>query len=177
MDHFEVDSEVAEALTGFLNDDDPSLHSIDTLFQNDDFVAGYIQQQPPPLLEQQPPPQLFEPNVYPAMAPGCSASPSLSAQSVAARKRRMRISRKTQELARHIPGGIKLSTADMFQSAHKYIMYLEAQLALLELITPSVQECGSRKEDEYLYVLLASPAMQERLAAEGMCLVPLYELP
>ncbi|KAI0503543.1 hypothetical protein KFK09_014477 [Dendrobium nobile] len=173
MDHFEVNSEVAEALIGFLNDDDPSLHSIEALFQND-FMADYIQQQPPPLLEQQPPPQLFEPNVYPTMAPPpCS----LSAQSVAARKRRMRISGKTQELARHIPGGIKLSTADMFQYAYKYIKFLEAQLAVLELTTPSVQKCRSRKEDEYLYALLASLTLQEKLAAQGMCLVPLYELP
>ncbi|XP_020690722.2 transcription factor bHLH52-like [Dendrobium catenatum] len=112
------------------------------------------------------------------MAPGCSAPPpSLSAQSVAARKRRKRISEKTQELARHIPGGVKLSTADMFQSAYKYIKFLEAQLAVLELTTPSVQECGSRKEDEYLYALLASLTMQEKLAAQEMCLVPLYELP
>ncbi|PKU66396.1 Transcription factor bHLH52 [Dendrobium catenatum] len=89
----------------------------------------------------------------------------------------MRISGKTQELARHIPGGIKLSTADMFQSAYKYIKFLEAQLAVLELTTLSVQECGSRKEDEYLYVLLASVEMQDKLSAEGMCLVPLYKTP
>ncbi|KAH0458784.1 hypothetical protein IEQ34_011598 [Dendrobium chrysotoxum] len=153
---FEVHSEVAEALIGFLNDDDPSLHSIDTLFQND--IMGYIQQQPPPL---------FEPNIYPIMA-GCSG-PNLSTQSVAARKRRKRISEKTQELARLIPSGIKMNTADMFQTAYKYIKFLQAQLAILQLMA-STLECRSAKEEEYLHVLLNSLAIQERLAAEGMCI-------
>ncbi|KAL0915789.1 hypothetical protein M5K25_013244 [Dendrobium thyrsiflorum] len=183
---FDEHSEVAEALLGFL-DDDPSLFSIETLFQDDgmdssspnvllpspkrhcNFPNGYIQEQPPPL---------FQPNVdHPSTMAGCSG-PNLSTQSVAARKRRKRISEKTKELARLIPGGTKMNTADMLQAADKYVKFLQAQLAILQLMA-STLERRSAEEEEYLHVLLASLAIQERLAAEGMCIVPkemVYEL-
>lgn len=58
----------------------------------------------------------------------------LSAQSVAARQRRKRISEKTQELGKLIPGGNKMNTAEMFQAAYKYVKYLQAQVGILELM-------------------------------------------
>lgn len=45
----------------------------------------------------------------------------MSAQSMAARQRRRRISEKTQELGKLIPGGQKMNTAEMFEAAFKYI--------------------------------------------------------
>lgn len=56
---------------------------------------------------------------------------SLSAQSIAARERRRRITVKTQELGKLVPGGMKMNTAEMLQSAYKYIKFLQAQVALL----------------------------------------------
>ncbi|KAH0459162.1 hypothetical protein IEQ34_011976 [Dendrobium chrysotoxum] len=80
---------------------------------------------------------------------GC-IGPSLSMQSVAARKRRKRISEKTQELARLIPGGTKMNTADMLQVAFNYVKFLQAQLAILQLVTCSLEHRSAKKEEEYL---------------------------
>ncbi|GKG16479.1 Myc-type, basic helix-loop-helix domain-containing protein, partial [Tanacetum coccineum] len=51
---------------------------------------------------------------------------SLSAQSLAARARRRKISEKTQEFGKLIPGGQKMNTAEMFQADFKYVMFLQA---------------------------------------------------
>ncbi|XP_072962937.1 transcription factor bHLH52-like isoform X2 [Typha angustifolia] len=77
----------------------------------------------------------------------------LSAQSVAARQRRKRISEKTQELGRLIPGGNKMNTAEMFQAAYKYVKFMQAQ-------------------GEKLQLLLGSTNVQEKLYGEEKCLVP-----
>ncbi|GKC51061.1 Myc-type, basic helix-loop-helix domain-containing protein [Tanacetum coccineum] len=45
---------------------------------------------------------------------------SLSAQTLAARASRRKISEKTQELGKLIPDGQKMNTAEMFQAAFKY---------------------------------------------------------
>lgn len=58
----------------------------------------------------------------------------LSAQSIAARERRKRISEKTQELGRLIPGGNRMNTAEMFQAAFKYVKFLQAQVGILSLM-------------------------------------------
>lgn len=63
-----------------------------------------------------------------------AASGVLSAQSIAARERRRKITEKTQELGKLIPGGNKLNTAEMFQSASKYVKFLQAQVSLLQLM-------------------------------------------
>lgn len=57
---------------------------------------------------------------------------SLSAQSIAARERRRKITEKTQELGKLIPGGNKMNTAEMFQAAFKYVKYLQAQVGILQ---------------------------------------------
>lgn len=59
---------------------------------------------------------------------------SLSAQSIAARQRRRKITEKTHELGKLVPGGQKMNTAEMLQSAHKYIKFLQAQVRVLEFV-------------------------------------------
>ena len=59
---------------------------------------------------------------------------SVSAQSIAARERRRKITEKTQELGRLIPGCSKMNTAEMLQTASKYVKYLQAQVGILELM-------------------------------------------
>jgi dihydroxyacetone kinase len=68
-----------------------------------------------------------------------STGVSLSAQSIAARERRRKITEKTQQLGKLIPGGNKMNTAEMFQAASKYVKFLQAQIGILELTgTPQV---------------------------------------
>ncbi|XP_077211262.1 transcription factor bHLH52-like [Tasmannia lanceolata] len=95
----------------------------------------------------------------------------LSAQSVAARQRRKKISEKTQELGKLIPGGSKMNTAEMFQAAFKYVKYLQAQVGILEFNGP-IQESKKGAQLEELHGLLASPRIQEKLYEEEKCLVP-----
>ncbi|WOK98786.1 transcription factor bHLH52 [Canna indica] len=96
----------------------------------------------------------------------------LSAQSAAARERRRRISEKTQELGRLIPGGNKMNTAEMFQAGYKYVKFLQAQVGILGLMA-SIQECEVPEEvEEQIQVLLAIAVIQEKLCGEGRCMVP-----
>lgn len=57
-----------------------------------------------------------------------------AAQSAAARERRKRISQKTAELLRLIPGGHRLTTAEMLQEAARHIKFLQAQVGMLALM-------------------------------------------
>ena len=105
-----------------------------------DFPPGYFPH-PPELM-----PQLQVPLPEFQTAPafyGCASvessgkkgcRESLSAQSIAARQRRRKITEKTQELGKLIPGGNKMNTAEMFQAAFKYVKYLQAQVAILQLM-------------------------------------------
>ncbi|XP_026395969.1 uncharacterized protein LOC113290594 [Papaver somniferum] len=100
-----------------------------------------------------------------------SKSGYLSSQSVAARERRRKISEKTQQLGKLIPGGSKMNTAEMFHAAYKYIKFLRAQIGVLEFMG-SIQE--NNKMDclsPVLEVLLRSIKVQEKLYLEEMCLV------
>ncbi|XP_026395959.1 transcription factor bHLH52-like [Papaver somniferum] len=99
-----------------------------------------------------------------------SNSGYLSAQSVAARERRRKISEKTQQLGKLVPGGSKLNTAEMFHAAYKYIKFLQAQIGALEFMG-SVQEKKMDCLTPHLGVLLASLPIQEKLYADGKCLV------
>ncbi|KAI8551560.1 hypothetical protein RHMOL_Rhmol06G0195800 [Rhododendron molle] len=55
--------------------------------------------------------------LVPNFSPGLELP--LSAQSVAARNRRRKITEKTRELGKIVPGGEKMNTATMFQTASK----------------------------------------------------------
>lgn len=59
---------------------------------------------------------------------------TVSAQSVAARERRRKITEKTQELGKLVPGGPKMNTAEMLHAASKYVKFLQAQVQMLQLI-------------------------------------------
>ena len=61
----------------------------------------------------------------------------VSPQSIAARERRRKITERTSELGKLIPGGNKMSTAEMFQAAYKYVKFLQAQVSLLQLLASS----------------------------------------
>lgn len=58
----------------------------------------------------------------------------VSVQSIAARERRRKITKRTQELGKLVPGGSKMNTAEMLQSAFKYIKYLQAQVGILQVM-------------------------------------------
>ncbi|VFR03559.1 unnamed protein product [Cuscuta campestris] len=60
------------------------------------------------------------------------AGKTLSPQSIAARERRRRITEKTHELGKLIPGGQKMNTAEMFQAAYNYIKFMQAQVSVLQ---------------------------------------------
>ncbi|XP_057982350.1 transcription factor bHLH52-like [Malania oleifera] len=92
----------------------------------------------------------------------------VSAQSIAARERRRKITEKTQELGKLIPGGSKMNTAEMLQSAFKYVKFMQAQVGILQSME-SIQGVGDKEE---FRALIASPIVQEKLYVEEKCLVP-----
>nr|QOJ43694.1 bHLH transcription factor [Dracaena cambodiana] len=96
----------------------------------------------------------------------------LLAQSVAARERRKRISEKTQELGRLIPGGNKMNTAEMLQAAFKYVKFLQAQVGILGLMSTVQNGHDSTEVAEGLELLLNSKILQEKLSTEEKCVVP-----
>ncbi|KAJ4982289.1 hypothetical protein NE237_033126 [Protea cynaroides] len=98
---------------------------------------------------------------------GCGSS----AQSVAARQRRRKITEKTQELAKLIPGGNKLNTAEMFQAAFNYVKFLQAQVGILGFMG-SIQEGGKDVSNVEGLGVLESPRIQEKLYSEEKCLIP-----
>ncbi|KAL2331041.1 hypothetical protein Fmac_018622 [Flemingia macrophylla] len=95
----------------------------------------------------------------------------ISPQSIAARERRRKISEKTQELGKLVPGGPKMNTAEMLHAAAKYVKYLQAQVGMLELVK-SLEEDEASPPCEILHNLVVSPIVQEKLHTEEMCFVP-----
>uniref|UniRef100_A0A0E0MMM8 BHLH domain-containing protein n=1 Tax=Oryza punctata TaxID=4537 RepID=A0A0E0MMM8_ORYPU len=98
-------------------------------------------------------------------------------QSAAARERRRRISNKTAELSRLIPGAARMnSTAEMLQAAARHVRLLQAQVGMLALMHSSAEarapSMAASQEHHQMRALLASGGVQERLAGEGRCLVP-----
>ncbi|KAL9345673.1 hypothetical protein Peur_060526 [Populus x canadensis] len=101
-----------------------------------------------------------------------STGVSLSTQSIAARERRRKITEKTRELGKFIPGGHKMNTAEMFQAASKYVKFLQAQIGILELMGSTQENKGPMHTQELQTLLVTSPAIQEKLYSEEKCLVP-----
>ncbi|KAM0839213.1 hypothetical protein ACQ4PT_060455 [Festuca glaucescens] len=119
------------------------------------------------------------PQPYPPFARGADAKMTRpaaggngSSQSAAARERRRRISEKTAELSRLIPGGHKLNTAEMLQEAARHVKLLQAQVGMLALLRTVQEEKMPAMAQENMHELLVRGGVQERLAAEGKCLVP-----
>ncbi|XP_074332303.1 transcription factor bHLH52-like [Apium graveolens] len=98
-----------------------------------------------------------------------NAGGNLSQQSIAARIRRRKITEKTQELGKLIPGGQKMNTAEMFQAASKYIKFMQAQIGLLQLMQEENEE---EMQSPELEALVTSPLVQEKLYSAEKCLVP-----
>jgi hypothetical protein len=90
---------------------------------------------PPPPRAQLPEPVAF---VRVADAKKAAGNVSQTVQSAAARQRRKRISEKTAELSRLIPGGHKLNTAEMLEEAARHVKFLQAQVGLLTLMRRTV---------------------------------------
>jgi hypothetical protein len=59
---------------------------------------------------------------------------TISSQSIAARERRRKITEKTQELGKLVPGGCKMNTAEMFNAAANYVKFLQAQVGMLQVM-------------------------------------------
>ncbi|KAB8486527.1 hypothetical protein FH972_025365 [Carpinus fangiana] len=114
-------------------------------------------------------PDFFSP--MPQQTQMISSERSVSSQSIAARERRRKITEKTQELGRLIPGGNRMNTAEMLQAASKYVKFLQAQAGILQLMA-SFQEINGASPREEMQVILTSPSVQEKLYLEDKCLVP-----
>ncbi|XP_022994858.1 uncharacterized protein LOC111490459 [Cucurbita maxima] len=99
-----------------------------------------------------------------------SSSNASSVQTIAARERRRRITAKTQELGELIPGGVKMNTAEMLNSAFKYVKFLQAQVAILQLKQETEHELEEQETEDLQ--ILDSAMIQEKLYSEEQCLVP-----
>jgi hypothetical protein len=123
---------------------------------------------PPPAPPMPPPPQqLPEAPVAFARAAAtkkkkAAGNVSQSVQSAAARQRRKRISEKTADLSRLIPGGHKMNTAEMLEAAARHVKLLQAQvgmLALMRTVVGSTEVTNGRRD-----------AIDNRLATLAHCI-------
>ncbi|OIW08095.1 hypothetical protein TanjilG_06638 [Lupinus angustifolius] len=96
---------------------------------------------------------------------------TISAQSIAARERRRKITNKTQELGKLVPGGSRMNTAEMLNAAGKYVHYLQTQVQMLQLMN-TLQEDKESCPTENLHALLGSHSVQEKMYSEEKCIVP-----
>ncbi|GAU29099.1 hypothetical protein TSUD_58650 [Trifolium subterraneum] len=55
-------------------------------------------------------------------------------KSIAARERRRKITEKTQELGKLVPGGPKMNTAEMLNVVANYVKFLQAQVGILQVM-------------------------------------------
>uniref|UniRef100_A0ACD5Y5Q8 Uncharacterized protein n=1 Tax=Avena sativa TaxID=4498 RepID=A0ACD5Y5Q8_AVESA len=134
-----------------------------------EFLTEFVLPLPPP------PPQAYPPFARGADAKRTQAAAvggNGSSQSAAARERRRRISEKTAELSRLIPGAHRLNTAEMLQEAARHVKLLQAQVGMLALLQTVEEEKVPAMAQEKMHELLVCGGVQERLAAEGKCLVP-----
>uniref|UniRef100_M8BLR4 Uncharacterized protein n=1 Tax=Aegilops tauschii TaxID=37682 RepID=M8BLR4_AEGTA len=102
------------------------------------------------------PPRVYPPFVRGADAKKLQAAGNGSSQSAAARERRRRISEKTAELSRLIPGGHKLNTAEMLQEAARHVKLLQAQVGMLTLLNNIEDEKVPAMAQEHMHALLES---------------------
>ncbi|WVZ55314.1 hypothetical protein U9M48_005987 [Paspalum notatum var. saurae] len=138
-------------------------------------VPGFLDKLVLPLPLPPPPPQQVV--ITRGGADDAKSTACQSVQSAAARQRRKRISEKTAELSRLIPGGHKMNTAEMLEEAARHVKLLQAQVGVLALMRTAV---GSNVEEEetasvaqeQMRALLVRGRVQERLAAAGRCLAP-----
>ncbi|KAL5079012.1 hypothetical protein RYX36_007433 [Vicia faba] len=97
---------------------------------------------------------------------------SISTQSIAARERRRKITKKTQDLGKLVPGGPKMNTAEMLNAASNYVRFLQAQVGMLQLMeTFRKEEKEPPPPSEELHKLIVSPFVQEKLYSEEKCFI------
>ncbi|KAK9698803.1 hypothetical protein RND81_08G132000 [Saponaria officinalis] len=101
----------------------------------------------------------------------------VTAQSKAARERRRKITEKTQELGKLLPGGTKMNTAHMFQAAANYVKFLQAQLGLLNFINTLPTQESEKEANTSNIAILGSKLVQEKLYTKEKCLVPMDYIP
>nr|XP_023871355.1 transcription factor bHLH117 [Quercus suber] len=108
-------------------------------------------------------------------------------QSKLARRRRQKLSEKTQSLQRLMPWDTKMDMATMMDEAHKYITFLQAQLKALQTMPPSSSSSSSSANYEFgglerltrnqvLRVLLNSRVAQTVLYSKARCVVSVEQL-
>ncbi|RDX72103.1 Transcription factor bHLH52, partial [Mucuna pruriens] len=97
---------------------------------------------------------------------------TISPQSIVARERRRKITEKTQELGKMVPGGPKMNTAEMLHAAAKYVKYLQAQVGMLQLMKTLKEARKAAPPSDNLRTLIVSPFVQEKLYTEERCFVP-----
>ncbi|KAL4620230.1 hypothetical protein ACB092_06G138300 [Castanea dentata] len=112
-------------------------------------------------------------------------------QSKLARRRRQKLSEKTQSLQRLMPWDTKMDMATMMDEAHKYITFLQAQLKALQTMPPSSSSSSSSSfpsahyefgglerltRNQVLRVLLNSRVAQTVLYSKGCCVVSVEQL-
>ncbi|XP_024525610.1 uncharacterized protein LOC112344658 [Selaginella moellendorffii] len=96
---------------------------------------------------------------------------SIDPQSVAARRRRKRISERVRWLEKLIPGGSKMDTASMLGEAIRYVKFLQLQVELLEMI-------GGGDEDHHRppnSPLVLSEELQEVLFRKRCCVAAIKQ--
>ena len=107
------------------------------LMSDEDVLQQQLPPQPAvpvPVPTQVPEPLVFVRGADANKAGGGGGGACQSVQKSAARQRRKRISEKTAELARLIPGAHKLNTAEMLEEAARHVKLLQAQVGVLALM-------------------------------------------
>ncbi|GAA0169969.1 hypothetical protein LIER_40858 [Lithospermum erythrorhizon] len=137
------------------------------------------------------PPQYFQEQSFSSIGnnttKGCNSKEresSVTAQSIAARTRRKKISDKTVKLSKLIPGGSNKmnSTAEMLHAAFKYVKFMQAQVGILQTMSSFQEVHGSLDNEEKdegnfrqnnLEELVTSGKIQDKLSSMEKCLVPI----
>ncbi|XP_075670078.1 uncharacterized protein LOC142639825 [Castanea sativa] len=167
----------------------PDLHSLELTQAQQVQVQFY-----PPLLPQLPSKRVrvdsathSQQETLDSIVQSCRVMP----QSKLARRRRQKLSEKTQSLQRLMPWDTKMDMATMMDEAHKYITFLQAQLKALQTMPPSSSSSSSSSSpsahyefgglerltrNQVLRVLLNSRVAQTVLYSKGCCVVSVEQL-
>ncbi|KMZ75728.1 hypothetical protein ZOSMA_110G00340 [Zostera marina] len=94
---------------------------------------------------------------------------SMTIQSVTARQRRRKISNKTKELEKLIPGEHRMTTGEMLLSMAKYIKFLQAEVGMLCLMKQQNQ--SHNPTQRRIQQLVMSTDVQEKLYRANKCIV------
>ncbi|XP_010524482.1 PREDICTED: transcription factor bHLH117 [Tarenaya hassleriana] len=152
----------------------PNLHAVDqtTLFScfppalpgvHDEKRRRFTVDVPPP-----PPPPPVGFTISPSSASGTPAS---TTQNNTARDRRRKIAEKTRSLEKLMPWEKKMDRATLLEEAHKYIKFLQAQIAVLRWMPLEAvfSGAGGLNRQQVLQVMASSSRVQTTLYTRGCC--------